>query len=94
MVCAERSESNTPSMVSPMSREQVGDSHVGYRQGQLPNHMNGDLPTTNTCRHTMQLSLLLKALRAWPLCRLFACVCVSERFVGGACEAGERRPEP
>ena len=42
---------------------EVGDSHVGYREGQLPDKSNGDLPTTNTCRHTMQLSLLLKTLR-------------------------------
>ena len=46
---------------------EVGDATLGYREGQLPNHMNGDLPTTNTCRHTMQLALLLKTLRKQPV---------------------------
>eukprot|EP00960_Hanusia_phi_P026202 746120-Hanusia_phi.AAC.1 len=42
----------------------VGDAQLGYRLGALPNHANGKLPTTNTCRHAMQLSLLIKALLA------------------------------
>ncbi|EKX31421.1 hypothetical protein GUITHDRAFT_122381 [Guillardia theta CCMP2712] len=42
----------------------VGDALLGYRSGALPNHANGKLPTTNTCRHVMQLSLLIKTLLA------------------------------
>lgn len=57
----------------------VGDSQYGYREGDLPNHANGPLPTTNTCRHTMQLTLLLAAL---PSLRLdFASASIVE--IGG-----------
>jgi hypothetical protein len=60
---------------------------LGYRPGQLPNGLNGDLPTTNTCRHTMQLALLLKALRALAFSSLLLCVSVCPG-VRGRCVCG------
>jgi len=41
----------------------VGDSHVGYTPGDLPDDTYGDLPTANTCFHSMELTALLRVLR-------------------------------
>jgi hypothetical protein len=55
---------------------EVGDSTYGYREGRLQRAQggpdpdsgpaNGILPTSNTCRHAMHLSALLRALRDRP----------------------------